>query len=64
MEAIGTGGTGFTFQQVAQLVREDRYHYSSHAESRMAEWGITDAQVKAAVMGETFWRRIPTTLAG
>jgi hypothetical protein len=51
MEAIGTGGTGFTFQQVAQLVREDRYHYSSHAESRMAERGITDAQVKAAIMG-------------
>lgn len=51
MEALGAGGAGFTFQQIAQLVREDRYHYSSHAESRMAERGITDAQVKAAILG-------------
>ena len=50
MVALGAGGTGFTFQQIAQLVGEDRYHYSSHAEGRMAERGITDVQVKAAIL--------------
>jgi hypothetical protein len=42
--------TQLTFEQLTQLVINDAYHYSSHAEGRMAERGITDAHVKAVVL--------------
>lgn len=42
--------TQFTFAQIVELVREDKYHYSGHAEGRMAERGITDAQVKETIL--------------
>jgi hypothetical protein len=47
---VGAGETELAFQQLVELVREDKYHYSSHAEDRMAARGITDAQVKEAVL--------------
>lgn len=50
MDAAGTRGTGLTFEQIVQLVRGDKYHYSSHAEERMAGRGITDAQVKETIL--------------
>ena len=42
--------SSLTFEQLVQLVNEDKYHYSSHAEERMAERGLTDAQIKATVL--------------
>ena len=42
--------TQFTLDQVVELVREEKYHYSGHAEGRMAERGITDAQVKETIL--------------
>jgi hypothetical protein len=43
-------GAQLTFELIAQLVREDKYHYSSQAEERMAERGITDVQVKETIL--------------
>lgn len=40
----------FTLEQIVELVRRDKYHYSGHAEGRMAERGVTDAQVKETVL--------------
>jgi hypothetical protein len=42
--------TQFTLERIVELVRDDKYHYSSHAEGRMVERGITDAQVKETVL--------------
>jgi len=50
MGAAGSSGARLTFEQIAQLVQEDKYHYSSHAEERTAERGITDAQVKETIL--------------
>lgn len=51
MEAAGNGGSAITFEQIIELVRQDKYQYSSHAEGRMAERDITDAQLKATLLG-------------
>ena len=50
MDAAGTPGTIATFEQIVQLVQDDHYHYSSHAEERMAERNITDAYVKETIL--------------
>jgi hypothetical protein len=42
--------TQFTLEQIVELVREDKYHYSGHAEGRMAERSITDTQVKETIL--------------
>jgi hypothetical protein len=39
-----------TFEEIVQLVVHDKYHYSGHAEERMAWRGITDAQVKDTIL--------------
>lgn len=51
--AKGWGGTKITFEQIVQLVREDKYHYSSHAEERMPERDITDAHVGETILSGT-----------
>ena len=50
MDATREPGTKLTFEEIAQLVKEDKYHYSSHAEERMAGRGLTDAQVKETIL--------------
>ncbi len=42
--------TQVTFEQIVEFVKEDRYHYSGHAEERMAERGITDGQVRETLL--------------
>lgn len=42
--------TQCTFEQIVEFVREDQYHYSSHAEERMAERGMTDVQVRETLL--------------
>lgn len=42
--------TQFSFEQIVELVREGRYHYSGHAEECMAERGVTDAQVRETIV--------------
>lgn len=42
--------TQLTLAQIVELVRGEQYHYSGHAEGRMAERGITDAQVKETIL--------------
>lgn len=38
-----------TFEQIVELVKDNKYHYSGHAEERMVERGITDAQVRETI---------------
>ena len=42
--------TRLILEQIVEFVREDKYHYSGHAEGRIAEPGITDAQVKETIL--------------
>ena len=39
------------FEDLQKLAFQDKYHYSSHADEKMAERNISDEQVKRAFLG-------------
>lgn len=38
------------FNDLQKLVTKDKYHYSSHADEKMAERNILDIQIKKAIL--------------